>query len=105
MESLELGFRHIARAVAKATEETDKVWFDENFHEGWDSLLDLHQLLKKRTSGDARQAVLGAARENGWEAWRRLTVQFETTSAIKQGQVLCELTLLGHKGLNPHRKL
>ena len=47
MENLEPGLRHITRAVAKATEGTDKVWFDGNVYEWWDSYHDLYQLLNR----------------------------------------------------------
>ena len=87
----------IARAVAKSVDETDQVWFADMALEGWGSHPNLHQILKKLTACDARQAVMGATGDNRWEAWRRLTIQYEPASAIMHGQQLCELAALGHK--------
>ena len=65
--------------------------------EGWGSHPDLYQILKKLTTGDATQAVMGAASDNGLEAWRRFIIQYELANAIKHRQQLFELPALGHK--------
>lgn len=97
MESMEPGLRLTARTVAKSIEETDKVWFTDMALTGWESHPDVYQVLKKWTTCETRKTIMGATRDNGWEAWRRLTVQYEPASAIKQCQQLCELAALGHK--------
>ena len=97
MENIEPGLKLTAGAVAKAVDETDQVWFSDMALEGWGSHPDLYQILKKLTTGYARQAVMGANRDNGWEPWRRFTSQYEPASAIVHGQQFCELAVLGHK--------
>ena len=47
MENMEPGLRMTARTIAKAIEETDKVWFGDMALTGWESLPDVYQVQKK----------------------------------------------------------
>ena len=51
--------------------------------EGWGKRQEFYKVLKARASGEGRQVVLGVAVDNGWEAWRRLALQLEPSSAVE----------------------
>ena len=46
MENMEPGLKGVSGMVAKATEEPDQVWFVDAVLDGWESRLDLVQLLR-----------------------------------------------------------
>lgn len=57
---MQSGLKAVARLVANTNEQADDQWLTSNAVGGWDKNQDLYQLLKRQTSGDGRQAVLGA---------------------------------------------
>ena len=59
-----------------------------------DDEIHVWRALKGLTGGVARTVVMSVSEENGFEAWRRLHLQFEPKLTIRQGQVLAEFAAM-----------
>ena len=50
------------------------------------------RFLKRYTTGDARKVVSSASHRNGWEAWRKLHLQFEPALVMREAVVMANFT-------------
>ena len=52
----------------------------------------LWRFLKRYTAGEARKVVSSASNRNGWEAWRKLRLQFEPALVMREAVVMASFT-------------
>ena len=87
------GMKEELKHVKKSDTEVDEIKFMAAGKERWWPQGEaLWRFLKRYTSGDARRVVLGTREDNGWEAWRRLNMQFEPGVVVKEAQAMAEYT-------------
>jgi len=60
----------------------------------------LWRFLKKYTAGDARKIVSSVSDRNGWEAWRKLHLQFEPALVMREAVVMAQFTSMVNKRAN-----
>ena len=48
----------------------------------------LWRFLKRYTAGEGRKVIAGVREDNGWEAWRKLHMQFEPGLVMREAQVM-----------------
>ena len=91
--------RETLRLAAKAkTEILEETLRKEGYvFEEWSQRTSLFTLVKAKTAGEARNLVLGAERENGYEAWRNLSMRFEPQVGIRRMREVAELSQLQNK--------
>ena len=53
--------------------------------------------MKKHTAGDARKIVSSISDRNGWEAWRKLHLQFEPALVMREAVVMAQFTSMVNK--------
>ena len=73
--------------VRKETGVIGSVDFATVEGEWWDKGAELWRFLKNYTLNEAKKVVLAVAEDNGWEAWRRLHLQFEPGMAMRDAHV------------------
>ena len=60
------------------------------------------RFLKKCTSGEARKVVCSAPNRNGWEAWRKLHLQYEPQFLMREAVVMAAFTnMVATRAKNP----
>lgn len=64
---------------------------DNGMEESWAQRQELYKLLKKYTSSEPRNTVMGVERDNGWEAWRGLPIRYESTGGIHMANKVRDL--------------
>ena len=52
----------------------------------------LWRFLKRYTAGEAKRVVIGVREDNGWEAWRKLHLQFEPGMVMREAMVMASFT-------------
>ena len=50
------------------------------------------RFLKRYSAGEARKVVTSASHRNGWEAWRKLRLQFEPALVMREAVVMASFT-------------
>ena len=60
--------------------------------EAWSCREMIWRFLKKYTSGEARKVVCSAPNRNGWEAWRKLHLQYEPQLVMREAVVMAAFT-------------
>ena len=60
--------------------------------EAWSCREMIWRFLKKCTSGEARKVVCSAPNRNGWEAWRKLHLQYEPQLVMREAVVMAAFT-------------
>jgi len=73
-EEMMPGIRSYLEKTKSEEEEISEVDLDD---ESWDQREIIWRFLKRYTAGEARKVVTSASHRNGWEAWRKLHLQFE----------------------------
>ena len=89
------GTKRILRSVAKAKAEIGAESFKTaglGGEEMWTARTrKLSTLLKSKSSGDCRNLIMGVEKDNGWEAWRSLSIRFEPQVGIRRLRETAEL--------------
>ena len=67
----------------KAKSEEEEVSEVDMDPEAWAMREMLWRFLKRYTAGEARKVVTSASHRNGWEAWRKLRLQFEPALVMR----------------------
>ena len=63
------GMQEILKMVGKDREEAGAKWVRKNgVTDSWPQFKELFTLLKSKTSGDARNIIMGVPMDKGWEA-------------------------------------
>ena len=57
----------------------------------------LWRFLKRYTAGDAKKVVSSVSDRNGWEAWRKLHLQFEPALVMREAVVMAQFTNMVNK--------
>ena len=97
-DSVNKGTKDILRMISKAKVEIDEKYFRDNgMPDLWATRDELFKLLKNKTSGDGRGLIMGVGRDNGWEAWRSLTLRYEPQVGLRRMRELGELNALQNK--------
>ena len=96
-DAIHPGLKELLKRVAKKKEEVSEatVRKEEGFVEGqWSQRSEVFSLLKTKTVplSEARTIVMCADRENGYEAWRTLTIRFEPQTGIRRMKEVSDLT-------------
>ena len=63
----------------------------------WQQRSMVWRFLKAHTANDARKAVTSTTQRNGWEAWRKLHLQYEPQLVIRGGVVMSHFTGMVNK--------
>ena len=63
----------------------------------WEQREMLWRFLKRYTAGDARKVVSSVSDRNGWEAWRKLHLQFEPALVMREAVVMAQFTNMVNK--------
>jgi len=79
------GIRSYLEKAKGEEEEISEVDFDPD---AWEQREMLWRFLKRYTTGDARKVVSSAPHRNGWEAWRKLHLQFEPALVMREAVVM-----------------
>ena len=58
----------------------------------WEQREMMWRFLKRYTAGDARKVVSSVSDRNGWEAWRKLHLQFEPALVMREAVVMASFT-------------
>jgi len=70
--------------------------------EAWKCREMIWRFLKKYTSGEARKVVCSAPNRNGWEAWRKLHLQYEPQLVMREAVVMAAFTnMVAKRAKNP----
>jgi len=83
------GIRADLDAAKNQEEEVAEVDMDP---EAWSCREMIWRFLKKYTSGEARKVVCSAPNRNGWEAWRKLHLQYEPQLVMREAVVMAAFT-------------
>ena len=75
------GIRGYLEKTQENVEEIEEVDVDPV---AWEQRGMLWRFLKKYTAGDARKIVSSVSDRNGWEAWRKLHLQFEPALGMRE---------------------
>ena len=70
-------------------EEVSEVDWDE---EPWNQREMIWRFLKRYTTGEAKKVVTSVSHHNGWEAWRKLHLQFEPALVMREAVVMASFT-------------
>ena len=102
VEQIRPGMKELLKRCGKAKEEVTEatVQKTEGYVEGqWLLRPEIFSLLKTKTvaASEARTTVMCTDRENGYEAWRTLTIRFEPQMGIRRMKEVAELTALQNK--------
>jgi len=76
----------------KAKSEEEEVSEVDMDPEAWAQREMLWRFLKRYTAGEARKVVSSASNRNGWEAWRKLRLQFEPALVMREAVVMASFT-------------
>ena len=88
------GIRRYLEKAKESEEEIDGVDVDER---AWEQREMLWRFLKKYTAGDASKIVSSVSDRNGWEAWRKLHLQFEPALVMREAVVMAQFTSMVSK--------
>ena len=91
--------REVFRFVSKAKEEIGEEDLRRNGYAGeaWPRRLAVFTLRNIKTSGGARNLTMGVQCDNGYKAWRSLTLRFNPQGGIRRMKELSELNQLQNK--------
>ena len=93
------GIRADLDAAKNQEEEVAEVDMDP---EAWSCREMIWRFLKKYTSGEARKVVCSAPNRNGWEAWRKLHLQYEPQLVMREAVVMAAFTnMVAKRAKNP----
>ena len=94
-ESIEPGMRTAMTWARKQKKEVNKYEFEDEFSDvDFEKGVELYQLLKTKTEGEARRIVRGVRDANGWEAWRSLHSTFEPKTLVTRGALRADIAAL-----------
>jgi len=95
-EELFEGMKDILEKVKKSEDPVDHLWFHVNEEHWWERGEMLWRFLKRYTAvgGEGRKVVMGVRDDNGWEAWRKLNVDFEPALVAREAHVMAHYTSL-----------
>ena len=93
------GMKDFLEQVRCEDNPIDEQWFEQKgFAKHWWKKGEmLHRFLKRYTGTEARRVVMGAMENNGWEAWRRLSQQYEPATVTREAQVFARYTSMVNK--------
>ena len=83
------GIRSYLEKAKGEEEEISEVYSDPD---AWEQREMPWRFLKRYTTGDARKVVSTAPHRNGWEAWRKLHLQFEPALVMREAVVMANFT-------------
>merc|ERR1712086_786461 len=83
------GIRFDLDTAKNLDEEVAEVDMDP---EAWSGVEMVWRFLKRYTSGEARKVVCSAPNRNGWEAWRKLHLQYEPQLVMREAVVMAAFT-------------
>jgi len=83
------GIRSYLDKAKSEEEEISEVDLDP---EAWAQREMIWRFLKRYTAGEARKVVSSASNRNGWEAWRKLHLQFEPALVMREAVVMASFT-------------
>jgi len=63
-------------------------WEDD----AWNQREMIWRFLKTKTTGEAKKVVTSVSHRNGWEAWRKLHLQFEPALVMREAVVMASFT-------------
>jgi len=96
------GMKDILDRVRRADSAVDELWFNSDEDQWWQKGEMLWRFLKRYTSGESRKVVTGVREDNGWEAWRKLHLQFEPGLVMREAQVMSQYTnMVNKRAKNP----
>ena len=84
------GMKEILDKVKKSEEEINEAWFDPTEEEWWQKGEMLWRFLKRYTTSESKKVIQGVREDNGWEAWRKLNMQFEPGLVVREAQVMAQ---------------
>ena len=88
------GIRGYLEKAKEGDEEVEEVDVDPA---AWEQREVLWRFLKRYTAGDARKVVSSVSDRNGWEAWRKLHLQFEPALVMREAVVMAQFTNMVNK--------
>ena len=83
------GIREYLEKAKSEEEEVSEVDWDDA---AWNQPEMIWRFLKRYTTGEAKKVVLNASQRNGWEAWRKLHLQFEPALVMREAVVMASFT-------------
>ena len=83
------GIREYIEKVKNEEEEVSEVDWDD---EAWNQREMIWRFLKRYTTGEAKKVVTSVSHRNGWEAWRKLHLQFEPALVMREAVVMASFT-------------
>jgi len=96
------GMKELLEKVRKIETEITEEYFEFEAGDWWSKGEMLWRFLKKYTGGEARKVVTGVRKDNGWEAWRKLHLQFEPGLVMREAQVMSQFTgMVNRSAKNP----
>ena len=88
------GIRGYLEKTKEGDEEIEEVDVDPV---AWDQREMRWRFLKRYTADDARKVVSSVSDRNGWEAWRKLHLQFEPALVMREAVVMAQFTSMVNK--------
>ena len=83
------GIRRYLEMAKSGEEEISEADMDG---EAWAQREMVWRFLKRYTTGEARKVVSSAPNRNGWEAWRKLRLQFEPALVMREAVAMASFT-------------
>ena len=81
----------------KARSEEEEISDVDLDPEAWAQRDMIWRFLKRYTAGEARKVVSSASNRNGWEAWRKLHLQFEPALVMREAVVMAQFISMVNK--------
>ena len=93
------GMKEMLEKVKKSETEVNELWFGPHDDQWWARSEMLWRFLKRYTKLhiDAKKVVVGTRDDNGWEAWRKLGIQFEPNLATREAMLMAQFTGMVNK--------
>ena len=79
---------YLEKAKSEEEEVSEVDWDDE----AWNQREMTWRFLKRYTTGEAKKVVTSVSHRNGWEAWRKLHLQFEPALVMREAVVMASST-------------
>ena len=82
----------IHKYFEKAKNEVEEVLEADWEDDAWNQREMIWRFLKRYTAGEAKKVVTSVSHRNGWEAWRKLHLQFEPALVMREAVVMASFT-------------